>query len=295
MDTISQKKAAQFLRASLVPGLFTPGLGCVLAQAPWRHPKPLLELLYPKILQNCAICCLFPREGQGGADVLGMPLPGTAASEFHRSWGLTPRAAPKGRFPRLGGFFWCFFFKVPEDFSQLFCYFCACPCLFLERARNSPALPQRGRDGFTIFFFWKVLFFFFFECFFSKTFCFAAAAGRRKVEPLSLLRKEFFLPLSLSPFQGQSGKRRSVSRGSDEAGFPPDACGRSRAGEILRCLIRAVPPSQLPNSLFFSQNSTETPHTPGDPLQPWSKPPLGSAPASLQEVAAERDPPSPPF
>lgn len=108
--------------------------------------------------------------------------------------------AMNGRFPGL-------FLQLPEDFSLLFFWFCTCPCLFSE-------WPKRGRgaaggEGTALLFFFETVF----VDFFSKTFCFADAAERRKVELFFKKKKSFFL------FLRQNGKSCSMSSEAMKPGF----------------------------------------------------------------------------
>lgn len=101
-------------------------------------------------------------------------MPSSCVDSLQRKAVGIRATAMNGRFPGL-------FLQFPEDLSVLFFYFCTCPCLFSE-------WPKRGRgaaggEGTALpFFFLKLLFV---DFFFSKTFCFADAAKRRKVELFS--------------------------------------------------------------------------------------------------------------
>lgn len=150
--------------------------------------KPHLVLPSPP---NPAYCChFFPLHTGGAAPAERALLAQLAANATHAArtpeLGLNSKAEPKVGSQGHS-------LKAPEDSSQLFCYFCPLP-LFAFRTTQAkktchalavgkgPALPFFGNCIFC-----KIL---------SPNLLFRR--GSWKVESPSLLKKEIFLPLSLS-------------------------------------------------------------------------------------------------
>lgn len=124
LDTISPKKQPNFFVPPSCPGFSPQDLAASSPKHRGAIRSPFWNCCTPKSYKIVPFVALSPGKCRQGQTCWECPFPGTAASEFHRSWGLTPRAAPKGRFPRLGGFFWCFFFsRFPRIFPNYFAIF----------------------------------------------------------------------------------------------------------------------------------------------------------------------------